>query len=105
MKKMLFVDSMLMAGCVGNISGDIKKMSVLEHRPEDARIAIKVAISKFPNEFGLKAFKDDVFRISQFASFVSKNKVMLGVQMKKPDGTWIDFAKATESELKPQVIT
>lgn len=76
---------------------------------------IKVEAAKFPEEFGLKAFPNDIFRVSVSASYYTQGfdndygkqatGVLLYTQILQPDGdTWLDFAKGTTSELLQQVV-
>ena len=64
---------------------------------------VKEAASKFPNEFGLKAYFGDVFRVGLSQSFMSDGVVMLYTQIKTENG-WLDFVKGTVEELLDAVI-
>ena len=81
----------------------------------EEKVLIKEAASKFPEEFGLKAFPGDVFRISESASYYSAGYdnewgkcepgVLLYAQILLPDGkTWSDFSKGTTTEFAQEVV-
>lgn len=71
---------------------------------EEEQQAIKDAIARFPEEFGLRAFPGDRFRISEGASYYSaSNGVMLYTQ-RKVGKEWRDFCKGTECELRNELI-
>ncbi len=62
---------------------------------------IKEAIVLFPSEFGLSSFPSERFRISEWASYINdKNEVMIYLDRKMPDDTWLNFAKGTIEEVK-----
>ncbi len=73
---------------------------------KDEHDMIDAAIARFPSTFGLKAFGGDVFRLSASASFVADDRktVMLYTQRRQPDGTWLDFAKGDEAELRRALV-
>ena len=72
---------------------------------------ILAAKSEFPETFGLRAFRGDVFRISEAASYVTKGgmgcyvapSVMLYTQ-RYSDGQWQAFAKGSPAELRAQIV-
>ena len=64
---------------------------------------ILAAKSEFPATFGLRAFRGDVFRISEAASYVTGGAVMLYTQ-RYSDGQWRAFAKGSPSELRAQIV-
>lgn len=64
---------------------------------------ILAAKAEFPETFGLRAFRGDVFRISEAASYVTGKAVMLYTQ-RLVDGEWRAFAKGSPSELRAQVV-
>jgi hypothetical protein len=66
---------------------------------------LKATIEKFPDLFTLRAFSDKKFRIAPWpASFVDDDgKVWLVVQVDR-EGTWLDFIRTTESELRQECV-
>lgn len=66
------------------------------------------AIARFPEEFGLRAFPGDKFRISYGASYFrtwdDPDSLMLYTERLCEDGKWKDFAKGTEAELRREVV-
>jgi hypothetical protein len=68
---------------------------------------IQDAIARFPEEFGLRAFPGDKFRISAACSYLrdwdDPGSVMLYTHRLCEDGKWKAFAKGTESELRREV--
>lgn len=80
---------------------------------KEEREAIKKAIAQFPEEFGLRAFPGDKFRLSENDSYYSQGynnewgsepaQVMLYTQRLTEDGTWCAFAKSTIAELKKEI--
>jgi len=68
---------------------------------------LEAAIARFPEEFGLRAFRGDKFRISRsasyFQSFFDINSLMLYTERLCEDGEWKDFCKGTETELRREV--
>lgn len=73
----------------------------------DAEKAIAVAIARFPETFGLRAFPGETFRISQAASFLRDRRdaksVQLYTQRLKGD-TWLDFSRGSEPELRRNLV-
>lgn len=65
-------------------------------------LSIAGAIATFPPTFGLRGFPGLVFRISESASYVSGDTIMLYTQVSR-DGQWLDFAKGTIAELRSQI--
>lgn len=64
---------------------------------------ILAAKAEFPETFGLRAFRGDVFRISEAASYVTGRAVMLYTQ-RLVDGEWRAFAKGSPAELRAQIV-
>jgi hypothetical protein len=65
---------------------------------------LEAAIAKFPETFTLRAFSDKTFRIAPWpVSFVDNGKVWLVVQVDR-EGTWLDFIRTTESELRQECV-
>lgn len=71
-------------------------------RPNESEMVAQ-AISRFPKEFGLKSWPNKVFRLSQSASYISDNRVML-YTVSLVDGEWQSFCKCTEQELNNQLV-
>jgi hypothetical protein len=59
--------------------------------------------SKFPKNFGLRAFPDKLFSISLTHSYVSEGRVYLYVFVKNANG-WESFCKGTSAELSYQIV-
>jgi hypothetical protein len=69
----------------------------------DPKIAEVAA--KFPEEFGLRSFPGEVFRISTSASYLGdKQQPMLYTERNLGADRWADFSKGTEEELRRQVV-
>jgi hypothetical protein len=69
---------------------------------------ITEAATRFPKEFGFRAFPYDKFRISLGLSYLRErgnpDSLMLYTQRLCEDGEWRDFAKGTETELKREMV-
>ena len=69
---------------------------------------IREAMAEFPEEFGLRRFPGEKFKIAPGACFVrdwdDPNSVMLYTARLCEDGTWKAFAKGTPAELKREVV-
>ena len=107
---------------VGFIGPDLIRTSIERNTNQGYNVTyteeqalIKVEAAKFPEEFGLRAFPDDIFRVSVSASYYTQGfdndygkqapGVLLYTQILQPDGkSWEDFAKGTTSELLVQVV-
>lgn len=75
---------------------------------EEQKQMVETAIKLFPETFGLRAFKGEVFRISKTHSYVSdivgRNKVILYTDVQGVDGEWRSFAKGTIVELMADLV-
>jgi len=66
---------------------------------------IKAAIKLFPAEFGLRAFPDDVFCISEVQSYINDSgNVTLYTLVKNDVGRWLAFSKGGVNELWREVV-
>lgn len=75
--------------------------------------AVAAAVAEFPNEFGLRAFPGQTFRVSPTASYYSRgwdrgefDRSPAGVQVYTQvnrDGEWMDFAKGFVAELRREL--
>jgi hypothetical protein len=69
---------------------------------------IDKVIATFPETFGLYNFPGEVFRLSRrasyFTGFGGSGTLMLYTERRQKDGSWLDFAKGTESELRREVV-
>lgn len=67
------------------------------------------AIAQFPKEFGLRAYPDKRFRISESASYVSSypapDTIYLYTVILNDDGVWRCFCKGTPAELRRELVT
>jgi hypothetical protein len=94
-------------------------MTTIPNYGPEADAAIKLAADQFPATFSLRAYRDDTFRISIGASYVSEGRVMLytqrlvsveryksiyGSEPRDEGSLWLDFAKGTLAELFDQVV-
>jgi hypothetical protein len=72
---------------------------------KEERTAVEEAIKLFPAKFKLKAWPNDIFRISKNACFFSEGRVMLyTARYNKELDQWQDFAKGTIHELQREVL-
>lgn len=75
---------------------------------EESKQAVKDAVKRFPETFGLAGFPGELFRVSEQASYTSGGVVYVYTQrlMLNTDGCkqWRDFAKGTVSELQGQIV-
>jgi len=75
---------------------------------KDEKDKIDEVIGTFPKTFGMRGFPDEVFRLSRSASYFTgfggKGTLMLYTERRQKDGSWLDFAKGTESELRREVV-
>lgn len=65
--------------------------------------AVDRACAEFPNNFGLRGFPGETFRVSRAASFWSNGVVQLYTQRLVGD-RWLDFAKGTPTELAANIV-
>jgi hypothetical protein len=65
---------------------------------------IKTAIKQFPETFGLRAFPNRTFKISNAASYVTNEGVVMLYTFVKEGEKWVTFCKATVEELKQQIV-
>jgi len=76
--------------------------------PKEEQDKIDKVIATFPETFGLYNFLGEVFRLSGKASYFTgyggTGALMLYTQRRQKDGSWLDFAKGTESELRREVV-
>jgi hypothetical protein len=89
-----------LADLVDRVAGLLTKKS---NTWQEEQEQLAEAISKFPSTFGLREFPGKSFRISPESSFVSDGKLMIYTQILR-DGTWLDFAKEEQGELRRQII-
>jgi len=68
-----------------------------------AAAALDAAVALFPATFGLRAFPNQIFRVSRSASFVSGGAVQVYVQ-RLHFGEWNDFARGTVREWRSQLV-
>jgi hypothetical protein len=67
---------------------------------------VAASAAKFPEEFGLRGFPGDTFRISVWGSYRGDNgAAVLYTERRREDGSFADFAKGSESELLRQIVT
>jgi len=72
---------------------------------QEEQDAVKNAIKEFPEEFGLRAFPGDTFKIDPGASYYSSAYgIMLYTARKLEDGRWASFAKGSPSELRRNMV-
>jgi hypothetical protein len=70
-------------------------------------IKVKKALRHFKNNFKLKGFPGELFRVNAQTSYVNdKNEVVLVLQryLKGSDGIWKDFCKGTLYEILSEVV-
>jgi hypothetical protein len=78
---------------------------------EKERTCFAAVLATFPATFGLSAFPGETFRISEQSSYFNgpftdptRGTLMLYTERLAKDGTWLDFAKGTECELRRQIV-
>jgi len=67
-------------------------------------IRVQSAIDLFPPTFGLKAFPGEVFRISETASYINDNGVVILYSQRLIENRWVDFAKGRVCDFRREVI-
>jgi hypothetical protein len=67
---------------------------------------VAAAIQQFPQEFGLRAFPGDRFRLSQSSSYVNDSGVVTLYTERWNDRlqTWQSFAKGSAGELRRELV-
>lgn len=70
---------------------------------KEAKDAVANAIARFPKEFGLRAWPGARFQLGTRESYVSRGIVLLYTQKKQQDGSFSDFCKGTEEELRREI--
>ena len=70
---------------------------------ESQQEAIKDVIATFPETFGMRAYRGEVFRLSETSSYCNETEVMLYTQIQKGE-KWLDFCKGTENELRREIM-
>jgi hypothetical protein len=84
-------------------------VQVVERDSHDGEVMmLRELIGTFPAEFGLRAYPGDRFRISESASFFRRFGDPSSIQLYTQrwcdeDGSWKDFCKGSEQELRRQV--
>jgi hypothetical protein len=63
------------------------------------------AVALFPPAFGLRAYKDRLFRIERAACFYSTGQIVLYTSIYyAAQDRWLDFCKGTISDLKREIV-
>ncbi len=67
--------------------------------------AIKALAATFPETFGLRGFPGKVFRVSLSSSYMGDDgRIRLYTEVRHWNGTWSDWAKGTEEELRREIV-
>jgi hypothetical protein len=88
------VDSAVAKDLNGNV------MTKANQQQKTEREVVMEAASKFPPQFGMRAFPGKVFRISIVASYITEGRVMLYTAVKTGEDKWECFCKGTVMELE-----
>lgn len=68
--------------------------------------ALAATVASFPGSFGLRAFPGKTFRASLASSYFNDfGEAMIYTQVRNADGTWSDFAKSTDRELRSEIAS
>jgi hypothetical protein len=70
---------------------------------EEAVKALDLAVSSFPETFGLRRFPG-TFKIDRARSYVSEGSIQLLVVGLNADGSWRDLSRGTIAELQKQIV-
>jgi hypothetical protein len=71
--------------------------------PPEQQAILDETIKTFPEEFGLRAFPGDRFRISEHSSYFSGKTLYLYTEIAIGD-KWLSFAKGTPAQLRREII-